>query len=211
MVTLLESYLGRRQQSHELLSLNQDTLMFRTTLLLVAVVVLASSLAADEPIDQEATDETTTTLVYIQYDGARSVFSGNGELRGISERMSLKDIVDRLSQMPNLRRLRVDTSYREHLGIEEYRQLARLVCAEDIHIETYATIKGPELAPLARLMRLSTLEFEEAGVKLSVLKTLVKFPSLKTFRIPFAGDAWDRELKPLGATFHVYHTGNYAP
>ena len=190
--------------------------MFQPLLSIIMLVSLTLPVVADETIERkkESKKKKPTTRILIQYwRGRKSLFSGIGQAPGLSKRMSLSEIIDRLSKMSHLRSVTVSTigTVAGDLRIREYRQIARLSRVEHLHFDTHAGIHGPELVPLTKMKRLKTLEFVEAGVSLSVLETLIHSKSLKSFHVPNAGDAWQRKLKCLGAKFRVYSHGNYAP
>lgn len=124
-------------------------------------------------------------------------------------RGSLEQVVDRLGSFPHLQFLSIYAH--DPLRIDDYRQIARLERVEDLFIETYATISGSELRPLADMPRLRTLEFKEADVNEEVLKAVAKIESLKVLRVPFAGDDWKAVARKLGSDVRIYHTHNYAP
>ena len=186
--------------------------MFQPLLSVIMLVLLTLPVVADDTIERkkESKEKKPTTHIFIQYLGGSSVFSGIGQAPELSKQMSLTEIVDRLSKMPNLRQVTIAT-VAGNLRVQEYRQLARLSRVESLYIDTHAAIHGPELVPLTKMKRLKALEFVEARVKLSVLETLIHSKSLKSLHISDAGDVWERKLERLGAKFDVLSHGNYAP
>jgi hypothetical protein len=94
---------------------------------------------------------------------------------------------------------------------DDYRQLARLDRVETLYIHMYASVSGSDVAPLAEMRSLRSLEFEEAYVQPSAMKMLAAIDSLEELRVPTLGDDWSRWFADRRPHLRVFHTDNYAP
>lgn len=118
-------------------------------------------------------------------------------------------IVDQLARLPALRSLSIDAH--RPLTHDAYRQLARLDQVETLYIHMYASVSGSDLAPLTEMRSLRSLEFEEAYVQPSALKTMAAIGSLEELRVPTLADDWRRWFENRRPDLRVFHTDNYAP
>lgn len=129
----------------------------------------------------------------------------SGEVDG--ERLAR--IVDQLARLPALRSLNIDAH--RPLTHDDYRQLARLDQVDTLYVHMYASVSGSDLAPLTEMRSLKFLEFEEAHIEPSAMKTMAAIESLEELRVPTLGDEWRRWFADRRPGLRVFHTDNYAP
>lgn len=123
---------------------------------------------------------------------------------------TLAEMVEAVRPLKRTRYLTVYASHRS-LTREHFREIAKLRQLEDIFVETYARVSGPELQPLLKMPRLREIEFKESTIEPGVVTTLSKSRSLRALRVPQAVESLEAEAARLNVRFTLGGTGNYEP